>query len=193
MEHPMIHWLASLPWLLVACMVLPIACLGLFSKTYPTARWAWPFAAFFLLSFGVLLHPLAWIPLVFFEVLLGLIVTVDYFLLAGASHLRIERAMQRAASIAAPHPIKLTLWNNRSFGIRFDIVDDIVDGLSTYREFESMDLGPEPARKSNIGSLLSDVVPSISKRFTFAFKVDWDSGPNTVRILVQGLCMSILT
>lgn len=143
----MIHWLASLPWLLVACMVLPIACLGLFSKTYPTPRWAWPFAAFFLLSFGVLLHPLAWIPLVFFEVLLGLVVTVDYFLLAGASHLRMERSMQRAASIAAPHPIKLTLWNNSSISIQFDLVDDIVDGLSTFREFESMDLGPRACKE----------------------------------------------
>ncbi len=109
-------------------------------RIYPTVRWSWPLGGFTILSLLVLVIPQFFYPLLIAEgiVLVGLV--VDLLTVSGKLQLRIERSMQRAASLAIPHPVDLVVDNYGRKTVRIEVADDLLVDLTSEPPSHSLTL-----------------------------------------------------
>lgn len=116
------------PWLVLALAALPMVIAAKLRRTFPS-----PFAAAlmllpFLLSLLVVIAPDFLLVVLLADAIVALVLVTDFWLAPGPKDFKASREMQRAASLAVPHPVKVILDYRGRFLARAVIRDDVPQG-----------------------------------------------------------------
>jgi uncharacterized protein (DUF58 family) len=135
-------WLAYLPWLMFAVLLMPLVILAWGWRVYPTKRWLWiivPISAFAVVAtvigsilpgeFGKSTLNFLIGFILFLDGLAVLFLLIDLLSAVGRSQLRAERQLNKIASLAKPHDVSLLISNLSDRTWTLDVCDDQPDGL----------------------------------------------------------------
>jgi uncharacterized protein (DUF58 family) len=106
-------WLRTLPWLLLALFLLPLAVLAYAKQIYPHLPLVIVLIAPALLSLGLLWYPDLILLVATMDLVIGTVALADLLSLPGKRVLDAERNTLRIVSVQQRHPVALTI-NNRS-------------------------------------------------------------------------------
>lgn len=122
------------PWTVLLLGLLPLLLLMALGRTFPSRRMVWLAALPLLLSL-----PIPWLSsgsaswwgwgVAVVGIALALIVTLDLFTLPLPRLIRVERSMQRVASLGNRHPVELLIDNHNRRPIELLLADDAAQGL----------------------------------------------------------------
>ncbi len=122
------------PWAALLLGLLPLLLLMALGRTFPSRRMAWLASLPLLLSL-----PIPWLPsgwanawgwgVAAVGVALILVVTLDLFSLPLPRLIRVERSMQRVASLGSRHRVELSIDNYNQRPIDLLLADDAAQGL----------------------------------------------------------------
>lgn len=123
--------LANLPWVVIGCMLVPLAMIAWRSKSFPTIRMVLVAIPTVVLSFLVIFDA-SWIPaLLALDALLVFAMAIDFCTLPKTSDKRGRldalRTIPRVTSISAPTPCEVTLLNRTGKTYRGSLRDDLPD------------------------------------------------------------------
>jgi len=118
------------PILALLAIVALLFCLGYFKQVYPYRPLVLLALVPAVMSLGLTARDTLWLPLLWLDILLGLVALGDLFSLPRHLMFSAEREAGRIASLGKPHPVSLTI-SNRSRGehtvwIRDDSPPDLV-------------------------------------------------------------------
>lgn len=138
------YWfITQTPWLVLALFALPFALLARVGRIYPRMQTVVVLSVPLVLGLLATIVPAAAasttsqlrVLTIFVSLLVGiidliflLVMMFDLFLLPSAKFFSVKREMQRAASIAMPHPIELTLDYRGKWPVKLRIKDDAPAG-----------------------------------------------------------------
>lgn len=151
------QWLVTqAPWFVLVLFSLPLALLARYARIFPRPQAAVLLTVPLVLGLLTILIPTALansdaqtrLIAVFASLLVGivdvlilLVIGIDLFLLPSKKDFSVQREMQKAASIAMPHPVELTLDYRGSWPVQFRIRDDAPAGTKITPDEQFVRLG----------------------------------------------------
>ncbi len=118
-------WLQSLPWLMLAVLLMPLAFLGFQRQIYPHTPLVVLLLAPAVLSMGTLVWPEIFLVVVAIDLALLVAAVADLTTLPSARSLSAERSTLRIVSVQKRHPVTLTILNRSSRSWHVVIRDDV--------------------------------------------------------------------
>lgn len=152
-----VQWtLEQAPWFVLALFALPLALLARLGRISPRPQTVVLLAIPFVLGVLAIMIPaslanttaqtrmislFATMLVGILDALIVLVVVVDLFLLPSRRVFTAQREMQRAASIAMPHPVELTIEYRGAWPVRLHVKDDAPEGTKLSPEEHVVYLG----------------------------------------------------
>lgn len=118
-------WLQSLPWLMLALLLTPLALLAYWRQIYPHTPLVVLLIAPAVLSLGTLFWPEIFLVVVTIDVALLVAAVADLITLPSARSLHAERSTLRIVSVQQRHPVTVTIVNRSSRSWHMAIRDDV--------------------------------------------------------------------
>lgn len=118
-------WLPSLPWLMLALLLTPLALLAFRKQIYPHTPLVVLLIAPAVLSMGMLFWPEIFLVVVAIDLALLVAAVADLMTLPSARSLQAERSTLRVVSVQQRHPVTLTIVNRSARSWHVAIRDDV--------------------------------------------------------------------
>jgi hypothetical protein len=198
-----VQWLVEqAPWFVLALFALPFALLARFGRIAPRAQTVVLLTIPFVVGVLAIIIPatvanttaqtrtlalFAALLVGILDTLILLIITVDLFLLPSKKEFTAKREMQRAASIAMPHPVELTIDYRGRWPVSLRVKDDAPEGTKLSPDEHVIRLGARGSirfQRTNAGLMSWRMCMSMFDR-CLGF------GKRTSSYLVAVHCMSI--
>ncbi len=118
-------WLQSLPWLMLAVLLAPLALLGYWKQIYPHTPLVVLLTVPCVISLATLFRPDVFVYVLAIDMVLVLVAIADLISLPPAGALDAERSTLRIVSVQQRHPVTLTVSNRSQRSWFVWIRDDV--------------------------------------------------------------------